>query len=374
MPMTTFARSLSLALPVLLLVACEPDGTHAPTVDAAQLTTETDAATSADAATGDAEPRESAAVAEVPRLADATACTADAQCGSGHCADGVCCDSACDGECSSCALTGKVGVCSTVSGAHDDTCDGASICSADGKCLVALGRACTVPGDCASGSCVDGVCCSSSACGACQSCALPGSEGACALVAKLADDPDTCAGGLACNGLGACQKRNGTEAKSAAECISQTLADGVCCDQACDGTCYSCNQAGSKGTCAPLNAVEDGAAASACVLPQLCFLRGAVPVCKLPDGAACSTNAECIGGSCLTTYRDADGDGYGAGMVRRCETSPQAGYITRAGDCCDQDANSSPATLTYRTFRNLCGSYDWNCDGFEESRVGGGVR
>jgi hypothetical protein len=44
----------------------------------------------------------------------------------------------------------------------------------------ALGRACQVGDECASGSCVDGVCCSTASCGACFSCAVTGSLGTCA--------------------------------------------------------------------------------------------------------------------------------------------------------------------------------------------------
>lgn len=371
----TLALAAHAAFLCLLFVGCDAGTSALPDADAARLV-RTDANDHDDDLDAAVHEDDANTALKAARSSVAAACTADEQCGSGHCADGVCCDGACDGECSSCALTGKVGTCSPVMGAHDDTCDGESICDATGDCLAALGRACAAPGDCASGNCVDGVCCSSSACGTCQSCAVPGSEGACTLVAKLAEDPDTCTGGKACNGLGACQQRNGTDATSASDCISQVLADGVCCDQLCDGTCYSCKQDGRAGSCTPLSSGQDDNATSACILPRLCVVRGAAPVCKLPDGAACSTSTECLGGSCLTTYRDSDGDGYGGGgvSVRRCETSPQAGYVTRAGDCCDQDANSSPATATYRTFRNLCGSYDWNCDGFEESRVGGGVR
>src|SRR5262249_14831330 len=37
-------------------------------------------------------------------------------CQSGHCADGVCCNSACDGTCTSCALPDYVGTCTPVEG------------------------------------------------------------------------------------------------------------------------------------------------------------------------------------------------------------------------------------------------------------------
>ena len=60
-------------------------------------------------------------------------CTAGAQCASGFCVDGVCCDRACDGSCESCALTGKVGTCSPIKNAADDSCGGDSICDAHGR-------------------------------------------------------------------------------------------------------------------------------------------------------------------------------------------------------------------------------------------------
>jgi len=43
-----------------------------------------------------------------------TACTADAECLSGFCAQGVCCQSRCDGLCQSCALRGSIGICRPV--------------------------------------------------------------------------------------------------------------------------------------------------------------------------------------------------------------------------------------------------------------------
>ena len=39
------------------------------------------------------------------------ACSTDAECESGSCADGVCCDTACDGACESCNSPGNVGFC-----------------------------------------------------------------------------------------------------------------------------------------------------------------------------------------------------------------------------------------------------------------------
>jgi hypothetical protein len=70
-----------------------------------------------------------------------------------------------------------------------------------------------------------------------------------------------------------------------------------------------------------------------------------------------------------TYYRDADGDGYGAptSSVASCDGAP-AGYITQAGDCCDDGGNLAvaktihPGQQTYFTVpANVCG-ITWNYD------------
>jgi uncharacterized repeat protein (TIGR01451 family)/uncharacterized repeat protein (TIGR02543 family)/uncharacterized protein (TIGR03382 family) len=43
-------------------------------------------------------------------------CDSDAQCGSGLCVDGVCCNAVCPGQCEACDVPGHVGVCSPVAG------------------------------------------------------------------------------------------------------------------------------------------------------------------------------------------------------------------------------------------------------------------
>jgi hypothetical protein len=45
------------------------------------------------------------------------------------------------------------------------------------------------------------------------------------------------------------RSKNGTACSSASACASGFCVDGVCCENACDGTCVSCNQAGRAGKC-----------------------------------------------------------------------------------------------------------------------------
>jgi hypothetical protein len=69
-------------------------------------------------------------------------CTAASACASGNCVDGVCCDSACVGTCSSCNLAGRAGTCSPYPAGTDpqgecgsgtgvckSTCDGVGACA-----------------------------------------------------------------------------------------------------------------------------------------------------------------------------------------------------------------------------------------------------
>lgn len=63
-------------------------------------------------------------------------CDDAADCATNQCADGVCCDSACDAECESCVVDGLAGTCSPLAAATDPdgecgqgTCDGARGCA-----------------------------------------------------------------------------------------------------------------------------------------------------------------------------------------------------------------------------------------------------
>jgi hypothetical protein len=64
-----------------------------------------------------------------------------------------------------------------------------------------------------------------------------------------------------CNG----GKANGSPCGSGVDCQSKFCSpQGVCCDAACTGTCVSCNQAGSNGTCKPISAGQPPFVASQC--------------------------------------------------------------------------------------------------------------
>ncbi len=78
------------------------------------------------------------------------------------CADGICCDNACDQPCEACNLPASVGICNFIPKYEDDSNYGMNMsclaanmktCSGMGACRGALGAACTGPTGCASGKC-----------------------------------------------------------------------------------------------------------------------------------------------------------------------------------------------------------------------------
>jgi hypothetical protein len=118
------------------------------------------------------------AAAEITKLPppDATAgdpgkplaegCASNAECASGFCSDGVCCNSACDQPCYSCHTSGSYGTCLPQLSGDDPTatpaCTGAKTCglnpnpSSGGLSICALKdlQACTGNAACASNNCV----------------------------------------------------------------------------------------------------------------------------------------------------------------------------------------------------------------------------
>lgn len=140
----------------------------------------------------------------VPKVDVGTSCTANNQCITGFCADGICCASACSGPCQNCA-TPTVGTCTPYAAGSDPDAD------------CAQGFACTGAGAC--------------------------------FATCTADSPD-CETGYYC-GSGSCalKKNDGTACGQAKECKSGFCTDGVCCAEACTETCKSCNLTGTLGMC-----------------------------------------------------------------------------------------------------------------------------
>lgn len=86
---------------------------------------------------------------------DGEACLAAPDCTSGFCVDGVCCEAACGGTCTSCARPGSIGTCSDLPSGEEDpgTCTLTSACDGNGVCKSKNGQPCASDADCLSANC-----------------------------------------------------------------------------------------------------------------------------------------------------------------------------------------------------------------------------
>ena len=206
------------------------------------------------------------------------------------------------------------------------------------------GEGCTAAtaSTCASGFCVDGVCCASAACsGTCQSCAVAGHEGTCTAVTGGTEVTGSCPG-QACASSGSCSAKNGTACSSASACASGYCVDGVCCESKCDGTCVSCNQTGRPGKCSAYAAGSDpqnecvfglGACHAACNGAGYCDFPKAGTLCGT-NCQVCDGDGMCVDNSdpstCATGGRGGTG-GFGgtvgSGSSGRGGTSGSGGTV-----------------------------------------------
>ncbi|MBI4702153.1 MAG: hypothetical protein HY744_13555 [Deltaproteobacteria bacterium] len=107
---------------------------------------------------------------------------------------------------------------------------------------------------------------------------------------------ESCVPGHFCAADKSCKKKGelGESCADKAGCAGGFCVDGVCCNNACDNMCASCNVPGKEGTCAevlkgkPDPGTCDGPA-------QAC--DGAAH-CKLVLGQGCEVDAECVSGAC----------------------------------------------------------------------------
>jgi hypothetical protein len=177
------ASQTTTALPRCTTLSLVLDGSAPDRSDLADLAELADLATADsanDAATADANAVDLAEPAPdlTKLLARGESCSSNggAPCAAGlFCVDGVCCDSACTGQCQACNLSGSVGTCATMTsglpvGARTP-CSGSGTCG--GACTGASPTQCTYPSNSTvCGAACDGTCdgagaCSSSAGGSC---------------------------------------------------------------------------------------------------------------------------------------------------------------------------------------------------------------
>ncbi|MFO0588296.1 MAG: hypothetical protein U0441_12180 [Polyangiaceae bacterium] len=184
-------------------------------------------------------------------------------CKSGFCADGVCCNEACDGLCESCNQANTAGTCTPLPAGKAESGDCSmsnQACNGAGQCAFVDGQTCAIDPECVKGNCVDGVCCDTACTGTCVSCNVTDKEGTCAAIPAGTDPDDECLGGspfgvAVCNGAGACRSPDGTPCAGDGACLNGHCTDkfasvGVCCATACTGGCKTCQ---SNGTCSTVS-------------------------------------------------------------------------------------------------------------------------
>lgn len=215
-------------------------------------------------------------------------CAIDSGCDSGFCVAGRCCDNRCDGLCEACS---DAGLCNDVP-ADDLRCT-ALTCG--------LGSACaTYPATQATNRCESrGVCkieCDPLSVSVDLACAevAPGISGLCSAAGDCLDPRAEI--GAACN--------------STIDCTQGACVDGVCCAEACNGPCETCN---ANGECIAAEA------RTACGDGLQCFGRGA---CLAPNGSTCQLGTECGSGNCVAAV--------GGGSV--CCAEPCATGLACNGD------------------------------------------
>ncbi|MFT3771836.1 MAG: kelch repeat-containing protein [Minicystis sp.] len=282
------------------------------------------------------------------------------ECKSGFAADGVCCDGPCAGACSACTAakkgSGNDGACGAIKAGTDpdsecpsqaaSTCGTSGTCDGAGAC--ALHPAGTL---CAAGSCVGStaiqprLCDGSGTCvpGGAVSCDPAGCAGG-ACLSGCTTDPD-CVGSAYCNsGTCAPQKPLGQPATTPNQCLSGIMADGVCCNVPCTGTCQACTAllkgGGADGVCGAIKSGTDpdnecpSQATSTCGTSGVCDGAGA---CAFHAAGTVCASASCQGNKLVQpSLCDGSGTCQPQGSVS-CNPGVCAGGTCQGGCTADTD-------------------------------------
>src|SRR6266540_1990896 len=184
--------------------------------------------------------------------------------------------------------------------------DGGVACRDTGASQLPLGAPCGCAGDCASGQCVDGVCCAS-ACGeTCKRCNVTGSEGTCAFVGKgdlpraaaqcPASDAAECGLDGTCDGAGGCANYPPGVMCGLGVCAPAAVTGTHVCDG--EGRC----RPGPDTICAPFGCdANTSACTTTCTGPADCATGVSCVAGSCgpkPNGAVCDGNGACASGFC----------------------------------------------------------------------------
>lgn len=303
-------------------------------------------------------------------------CTANAECNTNVCADGVCCNAPCDGVCESCALPGRLGFCDPIPANTDPQME----------CMVNIESPPPDDAGVSDGGVEDGgleltvpdgglmrnsdVC--AGKCNGQRACAFPGTSTSCGT--RWCNDVSEPAS-MVCNGAGSCEP-------SINQCVDYACSNGNCLTQCakhedCQTETRYC---APDNSCKPKKGNGIGCALSTecqsghCSGGVCCNTACDEPLsCTQTPGSCRCPGVTCPAGvACQVYYRDADVDGFGdaegtlgANTARAaCAGSPPAGFVANNQDCDDGDANVKPGQTAFFDIPSRGkGTFDYNCDG-----------
>jgi hypothetical protein len=309
-----------------------------------------------------------------PLLAVGRACKSDGQCGSNHCADEVCCATACTGKCNACASAstglpdGTCGPALAGVDPHDECGKSAQTCGTDGTCdgkgqcrFAAFGLSCGAE------TCTAGTYTPPSACDGKGLCATPdpiscgtypcsGSKCSMSCSASLPCPSPS----LYCDSAGKCQakKSSGGTCNGDGECATGHCAEGVCCNTACGTQCRSClavNTGSADGLCAPVKNGFDPYDQCQATAPSSCLDDGAcngAGACRKHAQNTPCRSASCTDGTSSSTAKPA-GVCNGSGLCVDSGTGGGCGLYMCGGTQCKMTCAST----------GECYGNNYYCDG-----------
>ena len=296
--------------------------------------------------------------------ASGEACSSDANCISGHCTDGLCCSTACSGQCEACDVAGSLGTCLGVAGTPHGSrpscaTDGSSC---GGTCNGTNRVACTFSASgtvCKAGNCSANVATLEAVCDGAGVCGTQTTKQCAPYLCVSANCTATCVNASECQSgnwcsAGVCLPKivQGEACLSDAQCTTGICIDGVCCDKACGGQCEACDVTGSVGTCSPATGKPHGKRStcasdgSACggtcdgALRIACNYPNASVSCRAPS---CTANVATLAASCN-----------GAGACPAVQTQNCSPFSCGTGTCAGNCVLDTDCTSTAFCSAGLC--------------------
>jgi hypothetical protein len=282
-------------------------------------------------------------------------CSVDTDCDSNHCAQGVCCKTACTDSCSACtsALTGSTadGTCAFVSSGLADPanacpaaampsscgntghCDGKGACEKYGSNTICQPASCGTAGFTSASTCNGMGGCTAGTTTGCKGFSCSTTSG-CATSCSVDTD---CPGGYCTSGKTcAATMPDGSGCTANDQCTHANCVSGVCCGTACGGTCMTC----ATGVCKPV--VAGGSSNSACTKSSA--------TCGL-DGT-CDGNGGCRNAVSTTSCRTAACSGGTETFAATCDGAGSCPPAVTQG--CGQYACNTSACFTSCTSKSQC--------------------